>query len=436
MRTPLHKLGPGVHTPVKRKMRITQLFFFLISCVLSLQYPAAVDRKIRKSLLDALKRFHRNDPAPCIIKPVLSPMHSVQFEDLTVDLMNQEVGSLLDFKSLINLRKANVYSKLLSYSIIKFRLAKFCPHFLFDDLFLNDLLLYLLDKHFPESSNLSSLSVKDELQVLIIKFNYEYLNFNTIPKKIYFYLISFINEFVNGPNSTIPITEESCKIDSIRFMTQNESPKTLKTLKNIPKALSRSSIDNMNFFASRPTKEDVATKFGITDINVWWRQRRSMDSVLLLIISEYFVEDFTTEELMSFCNDTNFAPDSLIIIDRLLSVVSKNEAINFSRNKLLIDSMYSLCVRYPDSRPDCGLILKKILTELPLEDTAAIEASLILTDPRNIEAILRHFGISYSFSNLYQADLFSLCINSPHISVETRSKCTALIQIASYGIFI
>jgi hypothetical protein len=414
--------GPGVHTPLERKMRIIysmSLFCFLISCVLSLQFPAAVDKRIRKTLLDVLKRFHRNDFPNDL---VLNLDHEVMLEMLPNEVMAETVGSFMDFKSIAALRMVNTKSVKISHSIVKCCLFNFSPYFLFDDLFLNDLLLYVLDEHFPESSNLSSPFIKDELQVLIVKFNYDYLNYDAIPRNIYFYLISFINEFVNGPNSTIPITKESCKIDSIRFMTQNESPKTLEIIKNLQKPTFDSYIDNLEFFAGRPTKEDVATNFEITDINVWWRQSRSMDSEFLLIISEYFVENFTTEELMSFCKDAAYAPNSLIIIDHLLSVVSRYEFTDFARKGFVIDSRYSLCVRYSDSRPDRELILKKVINELPLEDTSAMETSLILTDPSNIKAVLLHFSVSYSFSNLYQAELFSICINSPHISVETRSN--------------
>ena len=425
---------PSVLTPVERKMRIissTSLFFFLISCVLSLQFPATVDKRIRKTLIDALKRFQRNDSAPRISKPVLSRMHKIKLDNLPMELMNQEVGPFLDFKSMINLRKTSINSKALSDSMVKFRLAKFCRHFVFDDLFLNDLLLFVLDEHFPESSNLSSPSIKDELQVLILKFNFEDLNFNAIPHNIYFYLISFINEFVNGPNSTVPVTYESCIIDSMRLVTQYESPKTLKILKKLRKKIFlRSSKDKLNFFASRPTKEDVATKFGITDINVWWQLRGiRMDGVLLLIISEYFVEDFTTEGLVMFCKAALNTERSIIITDRLLSVVSKNEAIKYiyrCGNVLGSREKYSLCVRYPDLLPDCELILKVItvITELPLEDTAALEASLILMDSRDAQFILNHFAFC-SYSNLYQAELFSLCVNSPHISFD-RFRCSSL----------
>jgi hypothetical protein len=414
-------------------MRIAQFFFFInFTFILSLQFPSAVDKRIRKTLLDVLKHFHRNGFPNDL---VLNLDHEVMLEKLPNEVMAETVGIFMDFKSIAALRMANIKSVKISLSIVKCRLFNFSPYFLFDDLFLNDLLLYVLDEHFPESSNLSSPFIRDELQVLIVKFNYDYLNYDAIPRNIYFYLISFINEFVNGPNSTIPITKESCKIDSIRFMTQNESPKTLEILKNLTNIIFGFSMDNLNFFASRPTKEDVATKFGITDINVWMRRFHLMDSVFLLIISEYFVEDYTPEELLIFCKDTAYASHSLIIIDRLFSVVSKYEAIRYTiRSDLVIDSRYSLCVRYPDSSPDCKLILKKIMTELPLEDTSAMEASLILTDPRNIEAVLNHFKWFHSFSNLYQAELFSLCINSLHLSVERRSY--DLICFGSNFIFL
>jgi hypothetical protein len=395
-----------------RIITFTFLFFFLISCVLSLQFPATVDKRIRSTLLVALKRFHRNGPAPCINKPVLSPMHRVKLESLPMDLMNQEVGSLLDLKSMINLRKTSINSKKLSDSMLKFRLANFCPYFVFDDLFLNDLLLYLLDKHFPETSNLSSPSVKDELQVLIIKFNYGYLNYNTIPRNIYFYLISFINEFVNGPNSTVPFTEELCMFDSIRLICKGESHKTLDYLKILGYGVfNELSLEILNLLLDNPSKEEIIQKLGIVDLYSWILSS-NINPGLKFYIIEIFINVLSMEELnnifMMKPGLSLFFFNSAIFGDRVLSDMIEN---NLSHsypiaNYLSFDSMYSICLQFPDSSPKCGLILKRVLRDMiPLEDINILDASNI----KNIFALFMHFE---GRSNIYQADLFSHCINS------------------------
>jgi hypothetical protein len=407
-----------------RIITFTFLCFFLISCVLSLQYPAAVDRKIRKSLLDALKRFHRNDPAPCIIKPVLSPMHSVKLEDLTVDLMNQEVGSFLDLKSMINLRKTSINSKKLSDSMLKFRLAKFSHHFVFDDFLLNVLFKNVLDKHFPESSNLSSPFIKDEMQVLILKLNYGGLNYDLVPRNIYFYLISFIYEFVNGPNSLVPISKDLCLLDSIRLVCRKDFPRTLDYIRTL--GFGAKFYEILDLLLDGPSKDEVIQKVGIVDLSDWRYSLvfKRFGNALKVLVAEIIIDDVLTDQLLEFINSGldlwQLCGHSSIIMGRILSELG-NDRLNILSMRNLIrnisfDSMHSFCAQNPTISPDCELVLKRTLRDLPLDETES--TSIELSDIENILNLFGHFKSSIS---LYQAELFSQCINSPLLSLERHS---------------
>jgi hypothetical protein len=407
-------------------MRITKFLFLVISCVLSLQFPAAVDKRIRSTLLVALKRFHLNGPAPCINKPALSPMHRVKLENLPMDLMNQEVGSLLDFNSMINLRKTSINSKALSDSILKFHLAKFSHHFVFNDFLLNGLFKYVLEIHFPESSNLSSPSIKDEMQVLILKFNYGYLNYNAIPRNIYFYIISFIYEFVNGPNSLVPISKDLCLLESIRLVFREDYPRTLNYIRTL--GFGAKFYEILDLILAKPSKVDLLRHLEILGFDLWWESKEISD-VLKIFVMEAFINDLSPEFLLEFFKSSfttsKLCVHSPVFMDRILSDFSEN-GLNIMASGMIqffpFDSMYSLCSQYPYSSPDCVMILEKFARQLPLEDTVIPSRTLLDSKSMSIKASLNIFKYFYFSINIYQVDLFSQCINSPHISAEFRSR--------------
>jgi hypothetical protein len=410
-------------------MRISTLapyLFLLINCVISLQFPGSIDQIIRKSLLSALKRFHKNDPAPRIYKPKFCSFHLIKLEHLSHDVLSQTVGKFLDFKSIVTLRKASINTREISNFIVKIRLASFCPYFVFDGAFLNDLLLFVIDEHFPESSNLNSPSIKDELQVLILKFNFGELNYEIMPRNIYFYLIAFINEFIYGANSTVQVTRELCLFDSIRSIIKYNFPRTFAYLKTLQSTdFPDEYIRNLEFFSTDPSKEDVRLFFGVYDFTLW-RKCPIMGS-FELIIYDYFVdEDISTDDLVLLCRflEHHFWHYSSAVMDRISSDLKENKwnmlntrCLNFS-----FDSMYSICERYPDSTPDCALILKRVIRDMPLESPNEV------SEPSDIEGIISLFKYFEGRSNLYQIDLFSQCINSPHLTVERRSFHLRLIQ--------
>jgi hypothetical protein len=401
-------------------MKIIYLAPLFISCILCLQYPLDVDKRIRLNLISALKNFRQKVPHPCLNKPVLKSLHRIRLERLPMDLMAQTVGSFLRFKSIASLRKVSIDYKQISYLMVKFRLAKFCPYFVFDDLFLNDLLLYVIDEHFLESSNLSSPSIQDELQLLILKFNFSNLNYNLIPRNIYFYLIAFINEVVHGVNSTVPFTQDSCLMDSIRFISAGDFPKTLNYLRNLGVGIFYAGYyENLEFFALRPTKEEIKNKFQIDNVNTWHTSIGVFDEFQLLI-SESLIDDFNPDSLVDFCNFT--APGSCyispIINGRLLEYINANlvDPQSLSVFRMKFEIKMTICAKYPESDSICEILTRRIISDMPLED----EPSLNLSDSSHIENILTAFMYFDGRSNLYQVNLYSLCHSSPQFSKEMR----------------
>jgi hypothetical protein len=82
--------------------------------------------------------------------------------------------------------------------------------------------------------------------------------------------------------------------------------------------------------------------------------------------------------------------------------------------------MYTICLQLPDLSPVCEPILKRIIRDLPLDDKDS-ECSLDFSNSSQIESALSIFKYFRGYSNLYQADIFSQCFNSPLVSMEKRS---------------
>jgi hypothetical protein len=404
-------------------MRFVQIFFINFTFILSLQFPASIDRKIRKDLLSALRHSRSNYHKSHSDSTNSSPSPKTILEKLPNDLITNMIGPFLDLKSTISLKICSFNSKEVSHSIVKARLVKFCPHFVFENLFLNDLLLYVLDSHFPESVNLSSPSIKDELQVLILKFNCNDLKFNNIPRNIYFYLIAFINEFVNGPNSTVPVCEKLCIIDSIRLISRSNFPLTLNYLRILRSSEEFSS--DLDFFATKPSKEQTRSKFYITNVNSW-ALYRPLDSLFTIIVAEYFIDEYTTMGLLESCRNVcgmvsmHFCYHSPIIADRLISDINGNnlDTRYLQDIKMTFAIKHAICAKNSHLFHDCDVVLQRIIGEIPEHQNELSKFS----DPKHVENILKSLKYFNDRSNLYLIDLFSRSINSLYLTTSVRDK--------------
>jgi hypothetical protein len=410
---------------------LIQFSFLLISFVLSVQFPVNVDIGIRKTLLSALKSFGRNDPHPHMGELVLNSFDLSQLYGIPVDLRVQIIGGFLDFESVLALRKVSVHYLELSYSMVKLRLANFCPYFVFEDVFLNDLMLYFIDKHFLESETIKSPSLPDELQVLILKYNYDGLKYDVIPRNIYFYLISFLYSLVYGINATCPVSTEAAIFDAIRLIKSSDAPLTLEYLRTHKNIVSEKNIRHLEFFAGKPTKEDVMNEYRIRDVNTFF----GFNEFSIAII-ESLIEYITFEGLEHFCRggiryfDHFYSP---IISHRLALHIKDNDwdYNHRSNNFLKIELKYALCVKNPEYHPDCDVILRRIIADIPFDH----DNSEYLSNPAMIELILSCFKYFDGRSNLYQIDLYSSCINSPLLPIRSRANSVRNLSYRSSRVF-
>jgi hypothetical protein len=123
------------------------IYAFLLFCVdiKALRFPGSIDGRIRRCLLEGLKRFHSNS-AP--LKTSLNDSETLAFLSRYPAEIKKVFFEYLDFKSIKKLSRCNKQAGHLSAPIIAQRLASFNPHFAFDDELVNSLLLAILDKHF------------------------------------------------------------------------------------------------------------------------------------------------------------------------------------------------------------------------------------------------------------------------------------------------
>jgi hypothetical protein len=420
------------------------LIFFL-SLASARKFPGSVDKKIRENLLAALKRFHLNQPPlhisrslvntnASVLAPAKNPKprlsREVGFEKLPVDLIVQNVGDFMDFKSISSLRGVSWNSRNISRSIVEYKLSRFCPHFVTDDFLLNDLLLIVIKNHFPDSPNLNSPAVRDELQVLILEFLYydidegnsqkrklTHLDDWSIPKNIYFYLISFINGMLNGINASVPITLTAGVIDSLRFVKENgNSRKTLKFLRRI---MSSSTSEQLSIISRMPSNEELKAAFGITDINSWLLDVR-MDREFVFLVSEILIDEVRTDVLVQLFN-IPWVYKSPIITNRLISDIKANR-FNYQDifdHNLTYEFKYVICQRNPTAYPECNAILTRITKDFPLQEEENPHP-LLSSDHLFVESVLRSFECSDNRTNLYRLDIFSRYFHSPLISSSVR----------------
>jgi hypothetical protein len=278
---------------------ICALLFFCV-CGEALRFPGSVDGRIRRCLIAGLKRLHSNS-AP-LKTPILNDSETSTILSRYPAKLKQVFFENLDFKSINILSQSNKKAAILSDSTIALRLAAFNPHFVFDDELVNSLLLAILDKHFPNSKNLQSETIHDELQLLIMKYTRKDLNFDAIPKNIYFYLISFINEAVNGVDAIFdPSVIKICILllkfkipESYSYFKQFFADDFFKYSSNLLWE------NHLEFFSHNPSKEDVRRFFSIpADINDWIYQREIHDGFYNAIL-EFFMMNLLMQTLLSY----------------------------------------------------------------------------------------------------------------------------------------
>jgi hypothetical protein len=398
---------------------ICALLLFCI-CVEALRFPGSVDGRIRRCLLEGLKRLHSNS-AP--LKTSL--IHAETFAFLSrypVELKQLFFGNL-DYKSIKKLSQCNKKAAHFTVPIIAQKLASFNPHFVFDDELVNSLLLAVLDKHFTKSKNLQSEKIHDELQLLILKYSRDDLNFDSIPKNIYFYLISFINEAVYGVDAIFESSISNFCVLLLRF----KIPKSYKYYRRFfAKNIFKYSANlpwkhHLKFFSQNPSKEEIRRHFEIpADINDWIKPRQ-IDDEFIKVVLELFYDEFTDENVVNLYYAWNmfFSFTLKAFIRRFFSIIDEDElmkAYNFhifysNTNRTIICN--ELAERFGKTIDTCCFSTRISLNELSLDRLASFDS----------ETIFKQLKLySYSDSRIYDFELVVTVINSDLITPKLLFK--------------
>jgi hypothetical protein len=397
------------------------LLFFCVG-INSLNFPGSVDGRIRRCLLEGLKRFHTNS-AP-LKTPILNDAEtSTILSNYSVEL-KQVFFEYLDFKSIKKLSQCNKKTALLSASTISQRLASFNPHFVFEDELVNSLLLAILDKHFPKSKNLHSETIHDELQLLIMKYTRKDLNFDSISKNIYFYLISFINEAVYGVDATL--TFRNFFIILLKY-------KIPESLKYFRQNISRYSVDHLDFLSLNPSKDEIRNYFEIpADINDWIKPREMHDRLYEAVL-ELFYDEFTDDNVVKLYDSCGmkysislkaFIRRYFSIIDEAAFMGDYNDPITSITNRAIICN--EIVVRFGITIDTCYFSTRNSLNELSLDGLASFDNETILEQ-------LKLY--SYSKNRICDFELIVTIMNSDLITPKLRLEIlNYFIKKSSYDI--
>jgi hypothetical protein len=394
---------------------ICALLLFCV-CVEALRFPGSIDGRIRRCLLEGLKRFHSNS-TPLKIPILNDSKDSSIFSNYPVELKQVFFGNL-DFKSIKKLSQCNKKAAHLNVPAIAQRLANFNPHFAFDDELVNSLLLAVLDKHFPKSKNLQSEMIHDELQLLILKYSRNDLNFDSIPKNIYFYLISFINEAVYGVDAII--FQPFC-ILLLKFK-MSESYSYFKQVFSdyfFKYRLKLQWENHLDFFSHNPSKEEVRRHFEIpADINDWVKPGE-MHYILYYAILEIFYDEFTDENVVKLWHDFHLRESFFLkaFIRRYFSIISEDELIRaynhrFSYNFTQAIICNELAVRFGKTIDMCYFSTRNSLNELSLERLTSFHSGKILEQLKRYDPK----------SRICDFELIVTVMNSDLISPKLRFK--------------
>lgn len=289
-----------------------------------------VDKHLRNLLLVNLKRFHLHK------KPLVKKFSAITEKSIvytTHPFSEDHVQYELAFSEGADGSHAIRSTNLTENEIVANRLAAFNPHFVFDEPLLNAVFLKVLDLNFPKSKKLSSKTIHDELQALIINFYFEDLNFRTIPKIVYFYLIAFINEAVYGVDAKVPLTYGKMVLDFPHLLKVHNLPDSYNLFVERLQNRGRNSFwndknypENIKFFFEKPSREKVKIFFNITDINAWSPYNGMHDSYIDAI-NELLIDEYTVERIIQKFDEQTYHHYSPSILKRYFSIVSKKKLI-------------------------------------------------------------------------------------------------------------
>jgi hypothetical protein len=374
------------------------ILFCFVSCVISLGLSGVSDDQIRSCLLGALKRFHEKSPPLKVSSP-----SSVQtstpnlFERIPLDIKIDIFEKFLDYDSFITFKQTNSHYAQIPDEFIFRRLAKFNPYYLVEDAIVNKLLFAVISKHFVKSKNLQSPHIYDELQLLILKFTVEKLNFEVIPKQIYFCLIAFINETVHGLIPGVPLKKVNVLEDFATLLRQHDMPESLQFFKD-----NRELFENqenlgpdvevhLDYLHSKPTREQIRDRFAFDPSNVDFWMNSSNATWLTYSLIELFADEISYDQLVGL---------SLRIISK--KPILKN-LLSLPDNQELIKELISRRNDFNDAADFCFICKETFKVDWP--------QLYFLTRETNF-ALLEFPSDSFHHLNIFRLDLLMVMLRN------------------------
>jgi hypothetical protein len=224
---------------------------------------------------------------------------------------------------------------------------------------------------------LESPHIYDELMLLIMKFNIGELNFDLIPKKIYFYLIAFINETVRGIDSSVELSKFNILLSFFIRLRKHDMSESLQFFKENNLAsnmfcFSPNINEDLDFLHLKPKKEEIRIHFSFDSSNLtgWFQNRAKEHSIAILIsILEPFVDEIPNSQLETLNSDIICSNG---FIDKLVIMPNSQEGIERRINdssKFYIRAQ--LCSAYKKAfnidLPQCYLCSRNVLNVLDMD---------------------------------------------------------------------
>jgi hypothetical protein len=269
-------------------------------------FSGETDKRIRTCLLSSLKRSYlkeepliRNVPiAP--IKPESTADFSgqkLESDPFNFDLQQKLFSEFLDFRAFSRLSQVNSDFRDSLKIAVSQRLLNFHPHFTTQDSLVNNLLYSVLNEHFRFIENANDPLIHDHLQLLCAKYFFDDLDFSIIPSNIYYYIICFMFELIYETDLKTPVSKREfltqlvCSfrtsdyslelsynyVLSYHFIDDSDDSDEYYYYCNEFKDFN--DPDRFKFFYSKPSIEDIKTRFQIQDLHI--------DRFLTLVIDKH-----------------------------------------------------------------------------------------------------------------------------------------------------
>jgi hypothetical protein len=254
-----------------------------------------------------------------------------------------------------------------------------------------------------------------------MKYSHNDLNFNSIPKNIYFYLISFINESVNGVDAIANIRTDNFCYLLLKYKLPNGFAYWEKFYRSssFQYPFDLNWRKHLDFVSKSPSKEEVKVFFGIpVDINDWIMPP-PIHCAFFSAIVELFCQEFSDENVISLYESPNYNFGFLTsFTKRYFSIISQEKLIsiyNGSKRRSHLEKSFAcseLEKRFGVTMEFCYLLTRSVLNDLSLDLLRSFDG----------DSILQQLKMFSSSSMMYNTEVLVTVMNSNLISPYHRYK--------------